>query len=1114
MDGYDPCLRYELALTTLGGMMNRRLNWPVSVFLVLLLAFILPLSGLQVGDAVAVANEPASDLPLRTASRAPLVERVAGDDRLATAVEVSRHGWESADTVVIATSRNFPDALVGGPLAASYSAPILPADASGLSEGVLDEIARLGATRAFIVGGTSVVPSVVEGQLAAAGFSLGAITRLAGADRYETAVLVADHLAGRPGYSGRIVVATGQAFPDAVAVSGFAGFAGMPVLLVAADRVPPSVQRFLGQHAPAETLVVGGVSAVSDKVMDRFPVPERVGGPDRYATSTLIAEYAFQRGFDYEELFIATGLEFSDALVAGSLCAARRSPIVLVRPDSLPAATKSFIDRHCSAILKIIVLGGEGAIDPTVVSAARLAATEVVNADAQEVAPATESLLETMTADGDLVFSASNAQLAALVPGAVLVSTPSSTGVVPEGYFRKVIAVTDSGGEVTVETTQAALTDVIVKGSIDITGTADEVPPVLPPAVEVAAGDSHTLALLVDGTLWAWGANDVGQLGSGTASADPSTRPQRVGQESDWLSIAAGPGLSFGIKQDGTLWAWGSNASGRLGLDASIVSVAEPTLVSAESWTHVVGYSQQGAGIRSDGTLWTWGSDVFGQRGDGPAIPGPAMSQVGTDTDWEFVDIGNTHSLALKDDGTLWAWGTSQFGQTGIGTTTRYSPVQVGTGTWKSVTAAHWHSAGVMDDGTLWAWGNNNQGTVGDGTTNHRSLPVKISADDDWSAVSSRGSANQALRDDRTRWTWGDGGGGGYQLCLDSPGDRLVPTGAPEDFAWFDMVSAGGIGITGIDMRGEVWTAGTNTSGQLGDGTKDSRLGVARIDPDEETVAAAYQSAALTLPGGGIAPAARLGSWWEGFEVRYYPDLNDWTFASWADQNPGTYYGDYFAIDGHVSLYVTYNFNINIQDSTLQSMGFYMAMDEGLSLWVDTTRVGWWEGSLGMWPIPKMTLGTVPFAAGPLPGWVDINLQVLCGLDGLVYVPAFGFQQYADRTIGFEWDRYGGFREINYGDNTSHCYAPHPNGAMSAKAWTSAELSAMFYSVAGPYVKFTGFGELDARTDWDPWWKLELGLDGEVGVKMDLFGAIDESWSTSSELIRWTVARGSGPYPY
>ena len=85
---------------------------------------------------------------------------------------------------------------------------------------------------------------------------------------------------------------------------------------------------------------------------------------------------------------------------------------------------------------------------------------------------------------------------------------------------------------------------------------------------------------------------------------------------------------------------------------------------------------------------------------------------------------------------------------------------------------------------------------------------------------------------------------------------------------------------------------------------------------------------------------------------------------------------------------------------------------------------------------------------------------------------------------------------------------------MSVKFWTSAELQTMMYGIIGPFVKFTGFGEVDANTAWDPWWKLELGLDGEIGAKLDFFDAIDETWSITHPLIRWTVAKAPGPYPY
>lgn len=1060
----------------------------------------------------------------RTTTVTPQVERLAGEDRLETAVDVSRHGWDSADTVVIATARNFPDALVGGPLAAAYDAPILLAEADGLSAETRAEISRLGATRAFIVGGTRAIPGVVESQLEAAGFSPGDIWRLEGPTRYETAVAVARHLASLQGTPARVVIATGEAFPDALSVSGLAGSADMPILLVKPEEMPVVAAGFLDDFGIESVLVVGGIAAVADSVVAGIEDAERVGGIDRYETAAFIAEYAFQHGFTYDEVFVAVGTNFPDALVAGSLCARRASPIVLVRSTSLTDKTERFLNAHCSAITQLVFLGGTAAIEAKVVSAAVKAATEVVNADAQELASDTASKLSTMTADGDMVFAGSTTQLDDLAIGAVVVVEPDTQ--FPDGLFRKVTGVSESGGQTIVQTAQAALSDVLIKGSVDVTGTAEELPAIAPPAVEVSAGWSHSLAILADGSLWAWGANEAGQLGIGEAGTTIN-KPVRVGTDTDWLSISAGAGYSLAIKQDGSLWTWGSNAGGQAGLGDSIAMVAEPTQLSDAKWKQAVAYSTFAAAIRDDGTLWMWGFNYWGQLGDGTRDNHSTPEQVGSDADWASVDIGRSHTVALKEDGSLWTWGRNQYGQLGEGPTSALPlvPTRVGTGTWDAVSAGHYHTLGIASDGTLWGWGHNTSGCVGDGTFVDKTVPTEISSDTDWNTVETDGYVSFAVKDDWSRWAWGDDTKLG--LALETPGTRNVPTQGPEDHPWIALDASGAGGIAALDMRGQIETAGDNSWGQLGDGSIGTPRGeFAVVEYDQASVdtlgslsvlgtgGAEADLAAASGDTGKMAPAERIGSWWQGFDLRYYPGLNDWTFASWADRNPGVYYGPYVAFSGHMSISASFYLNAYFDSSGLVDCGVYFAMDEGLSLFVDTTRNGGqYTGSITMWPIPDMSLGRVYFSAGGLPAFVDINLQVLCGVEGSVKAPAMHFRQFGDRTIGLTWNRHAGFNQVNYGSNDNYCYPPGPNTTMSAKAWTSARFSTLFYGVAGPYVKFTGFGEVDANTSWNPWWKLELGLDGSVGGRLKFFDYIDEEYGVTQPLIRWTVARAPGPYP-
>jgi len=129
--------------------------------------------------------------------------------------------------------------------------------------------------------------------------------------------------------------------------------------------------------------------------------------------------------------------------------------------------------------------------------------------------------------------------------------------------------------------------------------------------------------------------------------------------------------------------------------------------------------------IKTDGTLWSWGNNWFGRLGigtDGFYESGPGTRfvpvQVGNDSNWAMVSAGGMHSMAIRTDGTLWGWGSGDRGQVGDGTADSIlSPVQIGTDTdWVSVSAGDGHSVGIRADGTLWAWGSNTYGQLGDGS--------------------------------------------------------------------------------------------------------------------------------------------------------------------------------------------------------------------------------------------------------------------------------------------------------------------------------------------------------------------------------------------------------------
>jgi len=337
----------------------------------------------------------------------------------------------------------------------------------------------------------------------------------------------------------------------------------------------------------------------------------------------------------------------------------------------------------------------------------------------------------------------------------------------------------------------------------------------------VAAGYYHSLAIKTDGSLWAWGLNGNGQLGLGDDD-DRSSPVQVGGEETTWSSVAAGGHYSLAIKNDGSLWAWGRNDDGQLG-NGTQTNESSPVQIGGETaWSSVVAGGYHSLAIKNDGSLWAWGLNDDGQLGDGTNENRLSPVQIGGETAWSSVVAGGYHSLAIKNDGSLWAWGRNFFGQLGDGTqTNESSPVQIGGETaWSSVAAGGAHSLAIKNDGSLWAWGSNGGGQLGDGTQTGKLSPVQIGGETAWSSVAAGGSYSLAIKTDGTLWAWGYNifgqlGDGTYE-------NRLSPVPIEDQETW-SSVAAGNYHSFAIKTDGSLWAWGDNGFGRLGLGDDDDR---------------------------------------------------------------------------------------------------------------------------------------------------------------------------------------------------------------------------------------------------------------------------------------------------
>jgi alpha-tubulin suppressor-like RCC1 family protein len=318
---------------------------------------------------------------------------------------------------------------------------------------------------------------------------------------------------------------------------------------------------------------------------------------------------------------------------------------------------------------------------------------------------------------------------------------------------------------------------------------------------EVSAGNRHSLAVRTDGTAWAWGSNASGRLGDGTTT-NRSSPVSVMGGFGDWCEISAGSSHSLAVRTDGTAWAWGSNTSGQLG-DGSVTNRSSPVSVVGGfgDWCEVSAGLAHSLAVRTDGTAWAWGLNSQGRLGDGSVTnQSSPVSVVGGFSDWCEISAGGAHSLAVRTDGTAWAWGFNGDGRLGDGSvTSRTSPVSVvgGFADWCEVSAGRYHSLAVRTDGTAWAWGFNTDGQLGDGSVTSRTSPVSVVGGfGDWCEISAGYSHSLAVRTDGTAWAWGCNTNG--QLGDGSVTSRTSPVSVVGGFDDWCQISAGGAHSLGL----------------------------------------------------------------------------------------------------------------------------------------------------------------------------------------------------------------------------------------------------------------------------------------------------------------------------
>ncbi len=242
--------------------------------------------------------------------------------------------------------------------------------------------------------------------------------------------------------------------------------------------------------------------------------------------------------------------------------------------------------------------------------------------------------------------------------------------------------------------------------------------------MSIGAGQFSSYAVKGDGTVWAWGRNASGQLGDNTTTR--RELPVLVQGLSNIAQVAAGDRSAFALKKDGTVYSWGYNANGQLGTNDNVVArYIAAQLPDLSGVTMLAPGHEFGLALKNDGTVWSWGGNSNGQVGDQSETDRPAPTPVTGLSGVLSISGGARHAVAVKSDSTVWAWGDNEFGQLGTGSAgarVNSSPVRALGGYHPaSVAAGDTHNVVISHDGSLWTWGRGAEGQLGNGTDQNAS---------------------------------------------------------------------------------------------------------------------------------------------------------------------------------------------------------------------------------------------------------------------------------------------------------------------------------------------------------------------------------------------------------
>lgn len=412
--------------------------------------------------------------------------------------------------------------------------------------------------------------------------------------------------------------------------------------------------------------------------------------------------------------------------------------------------------------------------------------------------------------------------------------------------------------------------------------------------VDIAAGPSTGYAVKSDGTLWSWGRNDYGQLGTESTSAQVTSAAMLPTPEGVvFTSVTAGTHFAAALDEDGAVWMWGDNSSGVFGHGDFVRSTVPVRVYGERRFKKIVaghsiimalteegrlfGWGKQGdsqlgvveritssfhrvgtgftqvkegdtfgVGLKADGSLWGWGRANDNQLLDaGSLVDKPRRLM--PDKTFHAVEAGHSHVLAIESTGRLWAWGLNDKGQLGVEGAASRGPVELLTSSTIVAIGAYSHTSHAIDsDGKLWGWGSNGSYDIGLGTTGNRFEPTEVAPDTSFQQVFGGDRGGFALDVDGKLWGWG----WGKRIGDGTTYSRLTPAAVKHDTTFSRVES--NYHTLAIDSDGHLWAWGENGNYVLGDGTTTDDYNPKKVFPTQtfrDVALTSSMSAAVTTEG-------------------------------------------------------------------------------------------------------------------------------------------------------------------------------------------------------------------------------------------------------------------------